>query len=216
MFPPNLNFNLTYLGTDHHIFEDRSEKQRNWGSTEGERSQKFGKKAGQSPKYGYLQISGLGFPTASPGHRNPVLDRSSVPPHTMNSYSTEPEPSHGDLLADRLRHLDILADQPVPVQAPAPSLPKSLHDGYGFRSSSGRTSPRAPTADRNSPLPDVNGLGWPGEPSILFVIHVSSTTTRPLPPSSNHKQSRPCLALTPLPQKKRPAKRDSPPRCAPS
>lgn len=81
----------------------------------------------------------------------------------MNSYSTEPDPSHGDLLADRLRRLDIPDDHPVPVQAPSDDhsppptfLPKASYDGYGF------ASPRAPT-DRNSPLPDVNGLGWPGE-----------------------------------------------------
>ena len=93
----------------------------------------------------------------------------------MNSYSTEPEPSHGDLLADRLRRLDIPDDHPVPVQAPVPSsIPKApSYDGYGFRSSSGRTSPRAPT-DRNSPLPDVNGLGWPGESSISLSFFFSS------------------------------------------
>jgi hypothetical protein len=34
----------------------------------------------------------------------------------MNSYATEPAPSHGDLLADRLRRLDNLDDQSV--QAP--------------------------------------------------------------------------------------------------
>ncbi|KAI0285101.1 hypothetical protein BGY98DRAFT_910337 [Russula aff. rugulosa BPL654] len=82
--------------------------------------------------------------------------------------NTEPEPSHGDLLADRLRRLDVPDDHPVPVQAPPPFLPKSApsYDGYGFRSSSGRTSPRAPTADRNSPLPDVNGLGWPAKSTL--------------------------------------------------
>ena len=82
--------------------------------------------------------------------------------------NTDPEPSHGDLLADRLRRLDIPDDHPVPVQAPPPFLPKTpSYDGYGFRSSSGRTSPRAPT-DRNSPLPDVNGLGWPGVCLLFF------------------------------------------------
>jgi hypothetical protein len=102
-----------------------------------------------------------------------------VPPHwtgtthtphhtTHHSMNTEPEPSHGDLLADRLRRLDVPDDHPVPVQAQPPKTPS--YDGYGFRSSSGRTSPRAP----NSPLPDVNGLGWPGTSSICFflVIHV--------------------------------------------
>jgi hypothetical protein len=81
----------------------------------------------------------------------------------------EPEPSHGDLLADRLRRLDIPDDRAVQAPAddhpPPPFLPKAPYDGYGFRSSSGRTSPRAP----NSPLPDVNGLGWPGN-SLLFYL----------------------------------------------
>ena len=93
------------------------------------------------------------------GHRNPVL---SVRPFiTMNSYSTEPEPepSHGDSLADRLRRVDIPDDHPEEV--PPPFLPMAPYDGYGF------TSPRAPT-DRKSPLPDVNGLGWPGMSSIHF------------------------------------------------
>jgi len=81
----------------------------------------------------------------------------------MNSYSTEPEPepSHGDSLADRLRRVDIPDDHPE--QVPPPFLPKAPYDGYGF------TSPRAPT-DRKSPLPDVNGLGWPGMSSIDFFL----------------------------------------------
>lgn len=154
------------------------------------------------------------FPTASPcsGHRNPVLHS----PHTtMNSYSTEPEPepSHGDLLADRLRRLDIPDDHPVQAPHPPPFLPKAPYDGYGFRPSSGSTSPRAP----NSPLPDVNGLGWPGKFLLFYFLshpRFYSTTTRP--DSSNHKQSRPSLALTHRPLKMRPAKRDSPRLCAPS
>lgn len=55
---------------------------------------------------------------------------------------------------------------------------------------------------------------------FFFLSHPPQTTFRfPLPPtlpSSNHKQSRPSLALTPPPPKMRPAKRDLPPRCAPS
>jgi hypothetical protein len=167
----------------------------------------------KSPVWASHRLAVLGSPQSCP----------SVPPthtSTMNSYSTEPEPSHGDLLVDRLRRLDIPDDHPV--QAPSddhqPPLPKAPYDGYGFRLSSGRTSPRAPT-DRNSPLPDVNGLGWPGESSLLFFLVILSTT-RPRPPlprrPPNHKQSRPCLALMHRPLKKRPAKRDSPPRCAPS
>lgn len=88
----------------------------------------------------------------------------------MNSYTTEPEPSHGDLLADRLRRLDNPDDQSVQAPSdvhPTPSLPKAPYDGYGFRLASGMSSPLAPT-DRNSPLPDVNGLGWPGMSSFFY------------------------------------------------
>jgi len=71
----------------------------------------------------------------------------------MDSYS------HGDLLADRLSRLDIPDDHPVqPPNDDHPPLPKAP-DGYGF------ASPRAPT-DRNSPLPDVNGLGWPAKSTL--------------------------------------------------
>lgn len=101
----------------------------------------------------------------------------------MNSYSTEPEPSHGDLLVDRLRRLDIPDDHPVQAPSddhPSPLLPEAPYQGYGFRSSSGRTSPRAPT-DRNSPLPDVNGLGWPGKSSVLFFLVILSAQPLVLP-----------------------------------
>ncbi len=97
----------------------------------------------------------------------------------MDSYSTEPEPSHGDLLADRLRHLDKPDDHPV-------QPPKAPYDGYGFRPASGETSPRTPT-DRNSPLPDVNGLGWPGLSSIFCSISLVILTLAPRsPPFSDH------------------------------
>jgi len=92
--------------------------------------------------------------------------------------NTEPEASHGDLLADRLRRLDIPDDHPVPVQTP-----KAPYDGYGFRSSSGRTSPRAPS----SPLPDVNGLGWPGTSFFLVILLFASTTIRPPSPPITSK-----------------------------
>jgi hypothetical protein len=206
------------------IFEDRSEKQCNSGFDRGRAITEVWQKGRPVTKIWLLSNLRFGpihrLAVLGSGHRNPVLHPS--PPHTtMNSSSTEPEPepSHGDLLADRLRRLDIPDDHPVQAPSddhPPPFLPNAPYDGYAFRPS-GRTSPRAPT-DRNSPLPDVNGLGWPG---ILFSFlshprFCSITTRRPSPPSSNHKQSRPCLALMHRPLKMRPAKRDSPPRCAPS
>jgi hypothetical protein len=162
--------------------EDRSEKPCNWGSTEGERSQKVDKKAVVSPKYGYFQISGLGHPLPCRSRFTAIL--SSIHPSTpMNSYATEPAPSHGDLLADRLRRLDNLDDQSVQASEqihPTPVLPNKApnpYDGYGFRPPSGMTPPRAP----NSPLPDVNGLGWPGASSFFLVILFPLTPPPPRP-----------------------------------
>lgn len=44
-------------------------------------------------------------------------------------------------------------------------LTAKTRDGYGFRSASGMSTPltmASQAADRGSPLPDPNGLGWPG------------------------------------------------------
>ncbi len=80
----------------------------------------------------------------------------------------------GDLLVDLLSRLDTDTrddnDDDVPVRVPDdpghPSTP-----GYGFRTASGLSSPSAPP-DRKSPLPDVNGLGWPGVFSFsLLSLH---------------------------------------------
>ena len=106
----------------------------------------------------------------------------------------------GDLLVDRLRRLDTDTssdNDDVPVRVPDdPGHPSSLQnagDGYGFRPVSGFTSPSAHAPapqDRNSPLPDVNGLGWPGLyssffPSLLFTSHSSlphNSQVHPLSP----------------------------------
>lgn len=143
----------------------------------------------------------------------------------MNSFSTlpEPGPSHGDLLADRLTRLDVdVRDQPVQAQAHhhTTSLPppKTPHDGYGygFRPLSGMSSPLIPP-DRNSPLPDVNGLGWPGQST--FSSHPLRPPAFRSPPSSfskSNKQSPPSLASTHPPKRKNLARLDSPPPSAPS
>ena len=128
----------------------------------------------------------------------------------MNSFSTPPEPgpSHGDLLADRLTRLDVdVRDQPVQAQAHHHTTsppPKTPHDGYGFRPLSGMSSPRIPP-DRNSPLPDVNGLGWPGQltfsshplrppasayPVFLLQIQQAKSTLSRLNASPEEKKSR--------------------------
>jgi Zn-dependent protease with chaperone function len=135
----------------------------------------------------------------------------------MNSYTTEPGTSHGDLLADRLRRLDVSPEQvDQPVQAPDGRHSKPPYDGYGFRPASGMSSPLVPP-DRNSPLPDVNGLGWPGELTFHHPIHSTHPPlSAPVLISPPYKQSPPSLASTHPPQKKRIAKLDSPPPCAPS
>ena len=83
----------------------------------------------------------------------------------------------GDLLADRLRRLDTDTssdNDDVPVRVPDDPGHPSSHSGaptdrYGFRPPSGLSSPSAPP-DRNSPLPDVNGLGWPGVFSLSIFL----------------------------------------------
>lgn len=55
---------------------------------------------------------------------------------------------------------------------PSPGLARSawtphVREGYGFRPPSGHSTPLlASTSGKgaDSPLPDPNGLGWPGEP----------------------------------------------------
>jgi GTP cyclohydrolase I len=109
-------------------------------------------------------------------HRNPVLSLFLIY-FSMNSYPKSPEPvSHGDLLADCLRRLDsdpTNQDQDRPQQVPPSFLPSRAPDGYGFRPPSGVSTPAAPP-DRNSPLPDVNGLGWPGQSSFSSLLCHSS------------------------------------------
>jgi hypothetical protein len=92
----------------------------------------------------------------------------------------------GDLLVDRLRRLDTGTssdNDDVPVRIPDdPGHPSSLQhvDGYGFRPLSGLSTPSAlAPQDRNSPLPDVNGLGWPGVFSSILPsspLHFTSFT----------------------------------------
>lgn len=98
------------------------------------------------------------------------------------SSSNEASSSHGALLSDSLRQLEI--QQAAAATATAshssddlheihltPKLPRTPHsrDDYGFRKS-GISSPQS-SADPNNPsrVPyevghDPNGLGWPGEP----------------------------------------------------
>src|SRR6266851_8481267 len=105
--------------------------------------------------------------------------------------------SHGDLLADRLSRLDV-SPNPAdhhPVQAPDDTQPtasshKLTYDGYGFRPPSGMSSPRAAPPDRTaSPLPDVNGLGWPGQSIQSAPPPFPPHPPSPSPTSKVHPQS---------------------------
>lgn len=94
--------------------------------------------------------------------------------------------SHSALLSDGLRKLqlhqessetedseDTLTAPDVDQEDHAPSPPPSsnrvpfkdhLRDGYGFRPASGISTPVIGTEkSHGSPLPDTNGLGWPGK-----------------------------------------------------
>ncbi|KII95925.1 hypothetical protein PLICRDRAFT_233331 [Plicaturopsis crispa FD-325 SS-3] len=97
--------------------------------------------------------------------------------------------AHGELLSDGLRRLQLqqehtnaehTADTPDPSADPeretqfainpirSPGTPHA-REGYGFRQASGVSTPlTAPTQfpDRDSPLPDPNGLGWPAKSTI--------------------------------------------------
>ena len=88
--------------------------------------------------------------------------------------------SNADLLSDQLRQLQLTRDD-MEDQRP------QVHDGYGFRPPSGVSTPLQNGAA--SPLPDPNGLGWPG-------THPLSSLARSLPPAAKATVSR--LNATPL------------------
>jgi len=52
-----------------------------------------------------------------------------------------------------------------PQQVPVRPWPH-VRDGYGFRPPSGVSTPLTNAAERGSPLPDPNGLGWPAKSTI--------------------------------------------------
>ncbi|KIK30841.1 hypothetical protein PISMIDRAFT_39926, partial [Pisolithus microcarpus 441] len=108
-------------------------------------------------------------------------------------------PTHGELLSDGLRQLELEQSQapsspnhvdhpslhgdggthatesdpardthsqhPSPSASPTRPPWPHVHEGYGFRTPSGTSTPQtlaSQAGDRTSPLPDPNGLGWPG------------------------------------------------------
>lgn len=99
--------------------------------------------------------------------------------------------SPGELLSNELRQLQLHRDaesQSLPVSSDAdtprgeslqhdsphqvPARPH-VHDGYGFRPPSGVSTPLTNTGS-SSPLPDPNGLGWPG--TVCHLTTSCSTT----------------------------------------
>lgn len=108
--------------------------------------------------------------------------------------------AHGLLLSESLHRLAMSdpsrTDHPDPDQddktstrgpsseqalLPSAGLARSawtphVREGYGFRPTSGHSTPLlASTSAKgaDSPLPDPNGLGWPGEPHALHDVSQS-------------------------------------------
>lgn len=124
--------------------------------------------------------------------------------------------THGTILSDSLRRLQLKEQIPSSLVEPSrrkdgegnaedqgdvlvlnsgPPSPGTLqrqalghvYEGYGFRLTSGPATPtNPPPVGTSSPLPDPNGLGWPGKPSLCFyfflplilTIHDSKVDTR--------------------------------------
>ena len=78
--------------------------------------------------------------------------------------SLDSDLSHGKLLSDSLQRLQLLSsDNGIdPTPPPPRSLSSVLHEGYGFRPTSGGSTPPNVVHSVDHPLPDCNGLGWPG------------------------------------------------------
>jgi hypothetical protein len=74
-------------------------------------------------------------------------------------------------------------------QISLPAIQRQTREGYGFRPQSGASTPITAAATA-SPIPDPNGLGWPGE--SLFPRHSSSVAQshpKPSPPCCIHVAS---------------------------
>ncbi|KAI0047272.1 GTP cyclohydrolase I [Auriscalpium vulgare] len=80
------------------------------------------------------------------------------------------------MLADGLRRLQVVSDavegdgipsaDAADAQTSSTAAPSIIREGYGFRPTSGVSTPASAPPDRASPLPDVNGLGWPAKSTV--------------------------------------------------
>ena len=78
--------------------------------------------------------------------------------------------SGGEGEGESLRALNSSPPSPGTLQK---QMHKNVYEGYGFRPASGVATPlNPPPAGTSSPLPDPNGLGWPGEflPSPFSIL----------------------------------------------
>lgn len=75
---------------------------------------------------------------------------------------------HSSALSDSLQRLQLSQGADVTAadvhQTPNSARTAHLPEGYGFRPTSGISTPFTGISvpDRDSPIPDPNGLGWPG------------------------------------------------------
>jgi hypothetical protein len=83
-------------------------------------------------------------------------------------------------------------DDPVPA---ALLLTTKSRDGYGFRSASGMSTPLT-MPSRDSPLPDPNGLGWPGTSlirtttSAILILSLAKSTVSRLNETTTERSAR--------------------------
>ncbi len=138
--------------------------------------------------------------------------RGVVSPLLMSSPADTDDATHGAILTDSLRRLQLkeripssLVEHTRPTgltdahagdeasargdqdkddpQPPSPNHLTSiarLHEGYGFRPPSGiatPVSPSLPTVGTSSPLPDPNGLGWPGKACLICMYNSFAEST---------------------------------------
>lgn len=126
-----------------------------------------------------------------PSPTQPMLSPGELLSNSLRQLELElnhPTPSHS-LLANNnadipradadVQSIDFQHDssQQLPVRPPWPHV----REGYGFRPPSGASTPITNGAERGSPLPDPNGLGWPG--TARFLSTWSSHAEHALQPS---------------------------------